>query len=125
MLANLLADPSDFRLYCWDNASEDGAADLIAKLDDPRVASSPRAAMSRYVLRFASKLHAAVDDHSSGRLGRQTRTTSLSGTRTWLIWPKVSVTQHSWSTQVLPPMPMALSVTKTPEPPAAGSTDST
>jgi hypothetical protein len=37
MLANLFADRSDFRLYCWDNASEDGAADLIASLDDPRV----------------------------------------------------------------------------------------
>ena len=36
-LANLLADPADFRLYCWDNASEDGTADLIAELDDPRV----------------------------------------------------------------------------------------
>ncbi len=36
-LAHLLADPSDFRLYCWDNASEDGTADLIRDLDDPRV----------------------------------------------------------------------------------------
>ena len=36
-LANLLADPTDFRLYCWDNASEDGTADLIAEIDDPRV----------------------------------------------------------------------------------------
>jgi hypothetical protein len=36
-LENLLADPSDFRLYFWDNASEDGTADLIAGIDDPRV----------------------------------------------------------------------------------------
>ncbi len=36
-IANLLADPADFRLYCWDNASEDGTADLIASLDDPRI----------------------------------------------------------------------------------------
>jgi glycosyltransferase involved in cell wall biosynthesis len=35
-LSNLLADPSDFRLYCWDNASEDGTADLIASINDPR-----------------------------------------------------------------------------------------
>ncbi|MEQ1546822.1 glycosyltransferase [Methyloglobulus sp.] len=36
-IANLLADPADFRLYCWDNASEDGTADIIASLNDPRV----------------------------------------------------------------------------------------
>ncbi|MEQ9667108.1 glycosyltransferase family A protein [Coleofasciculus sp. G2-EDA-02] len=36
-LSNLLADPSDFRLYCWDNASQDGTADLIASINDPRV----------------------------------------------------------------------------------------
>lgn len=36
-LANLFASASDFRLYCWDNASGDGTADLIASLDDPRV----------------------------------------------------------------------------------------
>lgn len=36
-IPNLLADPADFRLYCWDNASEDGAADIIASLNDPRV----------------------------------------------------------------------------------------
>jgi glycosyltransferase involved in cell wall biosynthesis len=36
-LPNLLASPSDFRLYCWDNASADGTADLIAELDDPRI----------------------------------------------------------------------------------------
>ena len=36
-LENLLADPSDFQLYCWGNGSEDGTADLIASIDDPRV----------------------------------------------------------------------------------------
>ncbi|WP_404361159.1 glycosyltransferase family 2 protein [Methylotuvimicrobium sp. KM1] len=37
-LDNLLADDTDFRLYCWDNASEDGVADIINSLNDPRVA---------------------------------------------------------------------------------------
>jgi len=37
ILPNLLADPSDFRLYCWDNASTDGTADLIASINDPRL----------------------------------------------------------------------------------------
>jgi glycosyltransferase involved in cell wall biosynthesis len=36
-LPTLLADPADFRLYCWDNGSTDGTQDLIASLDDPRV----------------------------------------------------------------------------------------
>lgn len=36
-LANLLADDGNFRLYCWDNNSEDGTAEMIAALDDPRV----------------------------------------------------------------------------------------
>ncbi|MEQ8541369.1 MAG: glycosyltransferase family 2 protein [Coleofasciculus sp. D1-CHI-01] len=36
-LPNLLADPSDFRLYCWDNGSTDGTADLIASINDPRL----------------------------------------------------------------------------------------
>ncbi|MGE0709858.1 MAG: glycosyltransferase family 2 protein [Planctomycetota bacterium] len=36
-LSRLLADPSDFRLFCWDNGSQDGAAELVAELDDPRV----------------------------------------------------------------------------------------
>jgi Glycosyl transferase family 2 len=36
-LRTLLADPADFRLYFWDNASSDGAADLVAAIDDPRV----------------------------------------------------------------------------------------
>lgn len=33
----ILASPSDFRLYCWDNASVDGSADIIASIDDTRV----------------------------------------------------------------------------------------
>lgn len=37
-IANLLADPSDFRLYLWDNGSRDGVADLVRDLDDPRIA---------------------------------------------------------------------------------------
>lgn len=37
-LAALREDPADYRLYCWDNASTDGTADLIAAFDDPRVA---------------------------------------------------------------------------------------
>ncbi|MEJ1339124.1 MAG: glycosyltransferase [Candidatus Sedimenticola sp. (ex Thyasira tokunagai)] len=36
-LKNLLEDDADFRLYCWDNDSQDGTADIIASLDDPRV----------------------------------------------------------------------------------------
>jgi hypothetical protein len=36
-VANLLADNADFRLYCWDNASSDGAADIVASLKDPRI----------------------------------------------------------------------------------------
>ncbi len=34
---NLLAGDADFRLHCWDNNSQDGTADIIASLDDPRV----------------------------------------------------------------------------------------
>jgi len=36
-LANLFASDDDFNLYCWDNNSEDGTADIIAAIDDPRV----------------------------------------------------------------------------------------
>ena len=36
-VAHLLADSADFRLHCWDNGSEDGTADLIASIDDPRI----------------------------------------------------------------------------------------
>lgn len=38
-IAHLLADPSDFRLYLWDNGSTDGVADIVRKLDDPRIAA--------------------------------------------------------------------------------------
>jgi glycosyltransferase involved in cell wall biosynthesis len=34
---NLLADSSSFRLFCWDNNSQDGTADIIASLKDPRI----------------------------------------------------------------------------------------
>lgn len=37
MLPTVLNDPSDFQLYCWDNGSTDGTADLIRSLDDPRI----------------------------------------------------------------------------------------
>lgn len=49
-LVNLFASKSDFRLFCWDNASADGTADIIASLDDPRVVRkqfSPVNAMQR------------------------------------------------------------------------------
>ncbi|KOR35909.1 MULTISPECIES: glycosyltransferase family A protein [Planktothricoides] len=36
-IPNLLSDPSDFRLYCWDNGSRDGTADLLKSLQDCRV----------------------------------------------------------------------------------------
>ena len=36
-LPTLLSDPSDFRLYCWDNGSTDGTADLIASINDSRL----------------------------------------------------------------------------------------
>ncbi|MBD1939479.1 glycosyltransferase family 2 protein [Microcoleus sp. FACHB-68] len=36
-LPTIFNDPSDFRLYCWDNGSQDGTADLIASINDPRV----------------------------------------------------------------------------------------
>src|SRR3954453_17726492 len=36
-LTHLMASASDFSLYCWDNGSKDGTADLIASLNDPRV----------------------------------------------------------------------------------------
>lgn len=38
-LANLLADDGPFRLYLWDNGSRDGSAEIIAGLEDPRVAA--------------------------------------------------------------------------------------
>lgn len=36
-IAHLLADPSDYRLFLWDNGSRDGVADLVRDLDDPRI----------------------------------------------------------------------------------------
>jgi glycosyltransferase involved in cell wall biosynthesis len=36
-IANLLADPSDFYLYIWDNGSDDYVRDLISDLRDPRI----------------------------------------------------------------------------------------
>ena len=36
-LNHLLNSSSNFRLYCWDNASVDGTADIIASIDDERV----------------------------------------------------------------------------------------
>ncbi len=36
-LDNLLNDPADFRLYCWDNGSKDGAADIVASYKDDRI----------------------------------------------------------------------------------------
>jgi len=36
-LAALFADVSNFRLYCWDNGSTDGAADIVADIRDPRL----------------------------------------------------------------------------------------
>lgn len=38
-IAHLLADPSEFKLYFWDNGSEDGVADLISELRDDRIVS--------------------------------------------------------------------------------------
>jgi glycosyltransferase involved in cell wall biosynthesis len=38
-LARLLADDSPFRLYLWDNGSRDGSAEILAGLEDPRVAA--------------------------------------------------------------------------------------
>src|SRR5262249_36665065 len=37
-VANLLADPSDFRLHFWDNGSVDGIRDIINDLKDDRIA---------------------------------------------------------------------------------------
>jgi glycosyltransferase involved in cell wall biosynthesis len=41
-LPALLADPADFRLHCWDNASTDGTAELLADQRDPRIAARHR-----------------------------------------------------------------------------------
>lgn len=37
-LETLLDSPADFRLYCWDNGSKDGAADIVASYKDERIA---------------------------------------------------------------------------------------
>ena len=37
-LQRLLSDPTEFALHVWDNASIDGAAEVIEDLDDPRIA---------------------------------------------------------------------------------------
>jgi len=37
MLPRLLEDPAPFNLYCWDNHSTDGTADIIRSIDDPRI----------------------------------------------------------------------------------------
>lgn len=37
-LPTLLADPAEFRLYCWDNGSRDDVRQMIGDLSDPRVA---------------------------------------------------------------------------------------
>ena len=37
MLERLLGDPTDFRLYCWDNGSTDGTAELLRSVTDPRL----------------------------------------------------------------------------------------
>lgn len=36
-LNNLLGSPEEFHLYCWDNGSTDGAADIIASCRDERI----------------------------------------------------------------------------------------
>jgi len=36
-LDRLLSDPAEFRIFWWDNASTDGAADVVASCDDPRI----------------------------------------------------------------------------------------
>ena len=36
-LRNLASSPEDFNLYCWDNGSTDGAADIIASCGDARI----------------------------------------------------------------------------------------
>jgi len=38
-IRNLLSDPSDFRLYFWDNGSTDGVRELIDGLTDHRIAA--------------------------------------------------------------------------------------
>ena len=37
-LNNLLGSDANFRLYCWDNGSKDGVADILADIKDERIA---------------------------------------------------------------------------------------
>jgi len=45
-LERLFAEPGDFRLHCWDNGSQDGAADLISEVDDPRLVARHHASLN-------------------------------------------------------------------------------
>jgi len=50
-LENLLSSDDNFRLYCWDNGSKDGAADIISEARDERIVErhfSPVNVMQRY-----------------------------------------------------------------------------
>jgi len=50
-LKNLLSHDTDFRLYCWDNGSKDGAADIINEAKDDRIVERhfcPVNVMQRY-----------------------------------------------------------------------------
>lgn len=69
-LSNLLADPAPFRLYAWDNGSRDGSADIIAGLEDERVAERQLADRDRgqrepflwFLDRAGSDLTGKIDD---------------------------------------------------------------
>ena len=66
----LLKENSDFRLYCWDNASRDGSADLIAGQHDARIIKrhfsrknlGQRTAFLWFLDNSASDLVGKVDD---------------------------------------------------------------
>ena len=50
-LENLLSSDDNFRLYCWDNGSKDGAADIISEARDERIVERhlcPVNVMQRY-----------------------------------------------------------------------------
>jgi len=50
-LERLLSTSDDFRLYCWDNGSKDGAADIISEAQDERIVNKhfcPVNVMQRY-----------------------------------------------------------------------------
>lgn len=69
-LSRLLGGSSDFRLFCWDNGSSDGSAELIASLDDPRIEDrclAPRNVRQReaflwFLGRAKSDLVGKIDD---------------------------------------------------------------